>query len=48
MAFRALGTPLGDEILSRTNKSIEVAGTLKADTWNGRTSVTCFIDDVMA
>ena len=47
MAFRALGTPLGDAILSRNNKPIQVAGTLKADTWNGRTTVTCFIDDVM-
>lgn len=47
MAFRALGTPLGDEILSRNNKAIQVAGTLKADTWNGRTTVTCFIEDVM-
>lgn len=47
MAFRALGTPLGDALLARTNKSIEVAGTLKADSWNGRHSVTCFIDDIM-
>ncbi len=47
MAFRALGTPLGDEILSRNNRPIQVAGTLKADTWNGRTTVTCFIDDVL-
>lgn len=47
MAFRALGTPLGDALLARTNKSIEVAGTLKEDSWNGRHSVTCFIDDIM-
>lgn len=47
MAFRALETPLGDAIMARSNKSIQVAGTLKVDTWNGRCSVTCFIDDVM-
>lgn len=47
MAFRSLGTPLGDLILSRNGKSIQVAGTLKVDTWQGRKSVTCFIDDVM-
>jgi single-stranded-DNA-specific exonuclease len=47
MAFRALGTPLGDAIMARNNKSIEIVGTLKADSWNGRYSVTCFIEDVM-
>ena len=47
MAFRAVGTTLGDAIMARNNKSIEVAGTLKADSWNGRHSVTCFIEDVM-
>lgn len=48
MAFRALGTPLGDTILARSNKSIEVAGTLKIDTWNGRHTITCFIEDIMS
>ncbi len=48
MAFRAAETPMGDLILSRNNKYIEVVGSLKVDTWNGRRTVTCFIDDVMA
>lgn len=47
MAFRAAETPLGDLILSRNNQYIEVVGSLKVDTWNGRRTVTCFIDDVM-
>lgn len=47
MAFRSLGTPLGELILSRNGKSIQVAGTLKVDSWQGRKSVTCFIDDAM-
>jgi single-stranded-DNA-specific exonuclease len=47
MAFRALGTPLGDAIMAKSHRPIEVAGTLKADSWNGRQNVTCFIEDVM-
>lgn len=47
MAFRAAETPMGDLILSRNNQYIEVVGSLKVDTWNGRRTVTCFIDDVM-
>lgn len=48
MAFRSLDTPLGDLLLALNGKFIEVVGTLKVDVWNGRKSVTFFIEDALS
>lgn len=46
IAFRALGTPIGDMLLSADGLPRHVAGTLKRDTWGGREKIDLMIDDV--
>lgn len=46
IAFRAVGTPLGDALLSSRGKTIDVAGQLKGQLWNGRQTVSLTIDDI--
>jgi single-stranded-DNA-specific exonuclease len=43
IAWRAEGTELGARLLA--GASLNVAGRLKADSWNGRTSVLLDIED---
>lgn len=46
IAFRALGTPLGDALLSKSRTGfLSLVGTLKQDDWNGRQSVQFMIED---
>jgi single-stranded-DNA-specific exonuclease len=45
VAFRALGTPLGEALLSERAMPLHVAGRLSLDDWNGRRAVQLFIDD---
>lgn len=45
IAFRAVGTPLGDLLLAEGGKPIHVLGTLKRDSWGGREKVDLMIDD---
>jgi single-stranded-DNA-specific exonuclease len=45
IAFRALGTPLGDGLLASRGKIIHVAGRLRRDDWNGRVRVQLEIED---
>lgn len=45
MAFRAAQTPLGDFLRSSLHKPIQVVGSLKVDSWQGREKVTLFIED---
>jgi single-stranded-DNA-specific exonuclease len=45
MAFKAVGTPLGDAILKNGRRSFHIVGYLKADTWNGRENVEIHIKD---
>ncbi|MBI5163799.1 MAG: single-stranded-DNA-specific exonuclease RecJ [Magnetospirillum sp.] len=45
IAFRAADSELGHALLSSQGQSFHFAGTLKADTWQGATSVQLFIDD---
>jgi single-stranded-DNA-specific exonuclease len=47
MAFRAVGTPLGDALTKPTGHLYHVAGTLKLDTWNGKEQLTFIIEDMM-
>jgi single-stranded-DNA-specific exonuclease len=45
IAFRAVGTPLGDGLLASRGKPIHVAGRLRQDDWNGRIRVQLEVED---
>lgn len=45
MAFRALGTPLGDALLKQTKEPFHLAGQLKIDNWSGQERVELHIRD---
>ena len=47
MAFRAKDTPLGKYLEETKGQRIQVAGTLKLDSWQGSTKVTFIIEDAM-
>jgi single-stranded-DNA-specific exonuclease len=46
IAFRVVGTSLGDALLSTRGKKLDVAGQLRVQQWNGQSSVSLMIDDV--
>jgi len=48
IAFRAVGTPLGDGLLGARGKALHVAGRLRQDDWNGRSRVKLEIEDAAA
>ncbi len=45
MAFRAVGTKLGDFLMKSGNRRVHLAGSLKLDSWQGREQVSLHIDD---
>ncbi len=45
MAFRSADKPLGRLLIDSRGKTIKIAGTVRNNTWNGRTSAEIFIDD---
>jgi single-stranded-DNA-specific exonuclease len=45
VAFRAMGTALGEALLGERTAPLHVAGRLSLDDWNGRRAVQLFIDD---
>jgi len=45
MAFRAVGTSLGDFLMKAGSRRVHLAGSLKLDTWQGREQVSFHIDD---
>jgi len=45
IAFRAMGTKLGEGLLASRGKAIHVAGRLKADEWNGRVRAQLQVED---
>lgn len=45
MAFRSADKPLGQLLIASRGKTIKVAGTIRNNTWNGRTSAEIFIED---
>lgn len=47
MAFRALDTQLGKQMVQLQGCSLALAGTLKLDKWNGRQEVTFILEDLM-
>ena len=46
IAFRSAGEPVGIALLGAGGRKLHVAGTLRADTWQGRDEVQLQIDDV--
>lgn len=45
MAFRAVGTPLGDALLNAGTRAFNILGHLKINEWQGKTSVEMHISD---
>lgn len=45
MAFRAVGTKLGDFLMKSGARRVHLAGSLKLDSWQGREQVSFHIDD---
>ena len=45
IAFRAVGTPLGEGLLGARGRSLHVAGRLRQDDWNGKSRVKLEIED---
>lgn len=45
IAFRSVGSPLGDALLRTGGSSLHVAGCLRADQWRGETRIQLQIDD---
>ncbi|MBN42116.1 MAG: single-stranded-DNA-specific exonuclease RecJ [Alphaproteobacteria bacterium] len=45
IAFRAAGEPLGDALLQTDGLSLQLAGKLRPDNWQGREDVQMIIDD---
>lgn len=48
IAFRAVGTPLGEALMKARGGAIHAVGRLKRNDWNGRTSVQLEIEDAAA
>ncbi|HXV24476.1 MAG TPA: single-stranded-DNA-specific exonuclease RecJ [Alphaproteobacteria bacterium] len=48
IAFRALGTPLGDALLQARGAAIHLAGHLRADIWQGQATTQLLIEDAAA
>ncbi len=46
VAFRVVGTPLGDCLLSQPDAPLHIAGRLQRDFWNGRERIEVLIEDV--
>jgi single-stranded-DNA-specific exonuclease len=46
IAFRAVGTPLGEALLGGPDQPYHVAGRLQRDTWGGRDRVEVMIEDI--
>jgi single-stranded-DNA-specific exonuclease len=48
VAFRSVGTPLGDALSRVSEKWLHIAGHLKADSWAGAAGVQLVIEDAAA
>jgi single-stranded-DNA-specific exonuclease len=48
IAFRCADNELGHALLANDGTPLHLAGTLRIDNWQGRTSVQMFIEDAAA
>ena len=46
VAFRSADTPIGELLLNNNGMPLHIAGSLKLNSWGGRTKVEMIIDDV--
>jgi single-stranded-DNA-specific exonuclease len=46
IAFRAVGTPMGEALLGGSDRTWHIAGRLQRDTWGGRDRVEVMIEDL--
>ena len=46
IAFRAVGTPLGDALLASESRPFHIAGRLQRDSWGGREKIEVLIEDL--
>ena len=46
IAFRCIGTKLGEALLATRGQTIDVAGQLRLNEWNGKQSVSLHVDDI--
>lgn len=46
IAFRAIGTPLGDALQNNDGRPLHIAGRLQQDNWGGRTKIEVLIEDL--
>lgn len=46
MAFRAMGTALGEALLTTRGRRVDVAGQLRAQEWNGQRQISLMVDDI--
>ena len=46
IAFRAIGTPLGEALLAADGRPLHVAGRLQRDSWGGREKIEVLIEDL--
>jgi len=46
IAFRVAGTKLGDALLATRGKTVDIAGQLRLQEWNGKQSVSLMIEDI--
>jgi len=47
IAFRVAGTALGDALLSTRGKTLDVAGQVRCQEWNGKQTMSLMIDDIV-
>ncbi len=46
IAFRVMGTPLGEALLATRGRKVDVAGQLRLQEWNGQRTVSMTVDDI--
>ncbi len=46
IAFRAVGTPIGDLLMDKSGRALHIAGQLTRNDWGGREKIELIIDDV--
>jgi single-stranded-DNA-specific exonuclease len=46
IAFRCIGTPLGDALRKDDGRPVHIAGRLQRDSWGGREKIEVLIEDL--
>jgi single-stranded-DNA-specific exonuclease len=46
IAFRVMGTALGDALLATRGQTVDIAGQLRLQVWNGKETISLTVDDI--